>query len=244
MIGLFLIYGIIGKFKNPQYSNFLERPFDNLNDKQIEIPELEIDEYKNNFKNQTPSIRNNKCIFPKLDYSSHKSVEASRECKIKENWGRFDRVTHVWTLNPNIKQKINKIVCNYRVINKIDDFNISMGPYKSLADGDTIKDEVVEVFCNGIDSKNKRETFENLYAQIISKLDTTKTEYSDPFSVDANGCKPLSVMILSYDSVSRVSWINRLSKTMSFMKDVMDFDILNGYNILGDGTPAGYLIIY
>ena len=51
-------------------------------------------------------------------------------------------------------------------------------------------------------------------------------------------CKPLSVMLISFDSVSRVSWLTRLPKTNKFIFDKMKFDLLEGYNIIGDGTPG------
>jgi hypothetical protein len=51
-------------------------------------------------------------------------------------------------------------------------------------------------------------------------------------------CKPLNIMLISYDSVSRVSWTKRLNKTNKFIFDTMHFELLKGYNIIGDGTPG------
>ncbi len=57
-------------------------------------------------------------------------------------------------------------------------------------------------------------------------------------------CQPLNIMLISYDSVSRSSWLNRLNKTNHFIFDKMKFELLNGYNIVGDGTPAALIPIY
>ncbi len=51
-------------------------------------------------------------------------------------------------------------------------------------------------------------------------------------------------MLISYDSVSRSSWLKRLPKTNKFIFDKMKFDLLNGYNIVGDGTPAALIPIF
>ena len=51
-------------------------------------------------------------------------------------------------------------------------------------------------------------------------------------------CTPLSIILISYDSVSRISWLQRLPKTNKFMFEKMQFDLLEGYNIVGDGTPG------
>ena len=51
-------------------------------------------------------------------------------------------------------------------------------------------------------------------------------------------------MLLSYDSVSQVSFMNRLKKTVDLIKKTDNFHIFNGYNIVGDGTPAGNNKLY
>jgi hypothetical protein len=51
-------------------------------------------------------------------------------------------------------------------------------------------------------------------------------------------CKPLDIILLSYDSVSRSSWLQRLEKTNKFIFETMKFELLKGYNIIGDGTPG------
>ena len=51
-------------------------------------------------------------------------------------------------------------------------------------------------------------------------------------------CKPLNIILLSYDSISRVSWFKRLPRTTDYILNEMKFSMLYGQSILGDGTPA------
>jgi hypothetical protein len=51
-------------------------------------------------------------------------------------------------------------------------------------------------------------------------------------------------MLISYDSVSRSSWLERLPKTNKLIFRKMKFELLKGYNIVGDGTPAALIPIY
>jgi hypothetical protein len=101
-----------------------------------------------------------------------------------------------------------------------------------LNDDQLIMDEVFEVKC-----KIGSISYENVFAQIINKFDKKMKK-----KLKSN-CKPLDVMLISYDSVSRSSWLQRLPKTNEFIFKNMKFDILKGYNIVGDGTPAALIPI-
>lgn len=48
------------------------------------------------------------------------------------------------------------------------------------------------------------------------------------------------VLLIVIDSVSRSSWLQRLPKTSKFIFETMKFELLKGYNIIGDGTPGNY----
>ena len=54
----------------------------------------------------------------------------------------------------------------------------------------------------------------------------------------ANGLDGLSVLFLGYDSMSRMAWIRRMPKTREFFLGSMNAIEMEGYNIMGDGTPA------
>jgi hypothetical protein len=177
------------------------------------------------------------CKIPELMYEGHNDTEREKACKIKENWGFLKE--NRWYLSETIKNDLIKISCHYEEIQRKNDFLLVNGPRIELEEGDLIKIEVFEVFCSGF-TKNSRSSkkFDMLFAQVIDKLPDKKTD-PNLHKPDKNGCTPMNVMLLSYDSVSRVSWKIRQKKSLKYMFDEMNFEILNGYNIFGDGTPAG-----
>ena len=54
---------------------------------------------------------------------------------------------------------------------------------------------------------------------------------------------PLNVIMLGTDSMSRNSWRRYIPKTYNYFVDVLKGVVLEGYNIVGDGTPQALLPI-
>lgn len=52
---------------------------------------------------------------------------------------------------------------------------------------------------------------------------------------------PFNVIMFGFDSLSRNAWIRKLPKTYQFMTKILNADILQGYNIVGDGTPQALI---
>ncbi|RNA39485.1 DUF229 domain containing [Brachionus plicatilis] len=184
------------------------------------------------------------CRIPELNYRIEKTnLKPNPVCQIERNWGSIDRKTYSWSLDNEITQKISSINCKYRKISRIDDFRIHVGELKNLEEGNIITDDVFEVRCDGINkAKNNSEYFNNLYVQVVD-VDIQKHE-ERKIDVDKNECFPYDVILLSYDSVSRVSFVNGLKQTFEFINKTENFFVLGGYNILGDGTPAALIPIY
>ncbi len=191
------------------------------------------------------------CKLPQLEYEGlHNDSLPVRECRIKQNWGYIDRDTREWRLNENARQAFARTECQFRKIYRVDDFKINMSEFMILNEGDKIMHDVVEVKCQGhlkshlkqvYKSNQKQIRFETLFPQIIPELEPNVSKQLSrdrKVSEDAD-CEPMNVILMSYDSVSRVSWINRLKKSYYYAMEEMKFDWLNGYNIVGDGTPAG-----
>ena len=55
--------------------------------------------------------------------------------------------------------------------------------------------------------------------------------------------KPINIFMLGLDSVSRQSTFEKLPKSSNYLKKKLKSNILNGYNIVGDGTPAALIPI-
>jgi hypothetical protein len=112
-----------------------------------------------------------------------------------------------------------------------------------LKDNQLVLDEVIEVTCIGLNGfYNTKFKYNNLHVQIVRKqLDSEpqKETNSNTSSSPSNlNCSPLNIILLSYDSLSRVSWFKRLPKSTEYVLNEMGFKLMYGQSIMGDGTPA------
>lgn len=104
-----------------------------------------------------------------------------------------------------------------------------------LANNQQILDEVIEVNCIGLNGYyNTKFKYNNIHVQIVKKQINTHSNYSN----SSQNCSPLNILLLSYDSLSRVSWFKRLPKSTEYVLNKMGFKLMYGQSIMGDGTPA------
>lgn len=52
---------------------------------------------------------------------------------------------------------------------------------------------------------------------------------------------PFNVVMYGFDSLSRNAFIRKLPKTYEYMVTHLKADVLQGYNIVGDGTPQALI---
>ena len=180
------------------------------------------------FNNKNESI----CKIPSLELIGHSKHAKAVKCKLKKNWGFLNDFK--WTLELSIKEKYDNIDCWYRNISRKDDFHLYYSKFKRVYENDQVHSELVEVLCKGYEKKT-RQRFANimLYYQIIRKP-VKEVERRD-------SCKRLNLLLLSYDSVSRISWLMRLKKTTEYIFETMKFQQMNGMNIIGDGTASFFV---
>ncbi|XP_076452645.1 uncharacterized protein LOC143288202 [Babylonia areolata] len=80
-------------------------------------------------------------------------------------------------------------------------------------------------------------------SSLTSSLSSTRSTDHDEFSSQSYQNLNLSVFMLGFDSLSRMAWRRLLPKTHTLLVDRLGAIELEGYNILGDGTPAALLPI-
>ncbi len=165
----------------------------------------------------------NVCRLPKLDFIGHTNFEKPMPCRMKHEWGYLKQKR--WYLNHSALQgrSIEHIYCKYRNIIRITDFKMNYSSNETLVDQQIINNPVIEVFCY---FKN-RLSYDNIHVQIVDNLDDIY-EQEKPDLFTSNDCKPLNILLLSYDSLSRVSWVKRLPKTTKFLVNDLNFTILYG----------------
>lgn len=52
---------------------------------------------------------------------------------------------------------------------------------------------------------------------------------------------PFNVIMYGFDSLSRNAWIRKLPKSYEYMTKHLGADVLESYNIIGDGTPQALI---
>lgn len=174
------------------------------------------------------------CKLPKFVLEGHNNVEEYKECKQRAEWG-YLKANH-WNLNYTVVKPLKSLRCQYRAVSRVDDFKLKYSKLTVLVDKQVIDDDVIEVVCKGT-LFGRKMMFNHVYVQIVPKINP-QLKNTDQTNSKESQCLPLNIILLSYDSLSRVSWFKRLPKSTNFLINQMKFDILYGQSILGDGTPA------
>ncbi|RNA44170.1 DUF229 domain containing, partial [Brachionus plicatilis] len=206
-----------------QYSNL-------THDKHLKDNQHSIDFYQKHLWPRQSPEQELTCKLPRLNFEGHEHIEKYQECKLKEEFG-FLKNSH-WYFNKTVISKYKNFECSYRNINRNDDFDLVYSKYVKLKESQKIDHQVIEVNCLQKDKK-KQVLYNNLHVQIVNRIHLRQ-------KVQANNdkCKPLNILLLSYDSISRVSWFKRLPQTTEYLINQMNTTVLYGHNIIGDGTPA------
>ena len=171
-----------------------------------------------NFSIKSQIFYNESCKIPILELNGHDKSEPVKTCSQTKDWGYL--VNNIWYFDSFVKPGLHHYRCQYRFLIRIDDFKFSYSNPIILKDAQIIKEEVFEVSCF---SKSNYNAYNGLFAQIVKKFDDQITN-NDNF----NKSRPLNIILMSFDSVSRVSWLKRLQKTNKFIFEVMKFELLKG----------------
>ncbi|PAV78049.1 hypothetical protein WR25_00929 isoform B [Diploscapter pachys] len=183
----------------------------------------------------TYSFNQTKCNIPKLNIDS---PEVSRffkpatplNCnKAASNWVYLDQDGKV------VFSKERKSArCSVSYFQRKDDNTNSYEPYVDLHEGDLMKQDFARVKC--MDGIHK---WSSLLIS-IAENGSLKKKLEDKKSDNPN---VLDVYFLGFDSLSQMSFRRKLKKTVKVLEDVIGSVVLNGYNIVGDGTPQAFIPI-
>lgn len=122
-----------------------------------------------------------------------------------------------------------------------NDFKFREEKANRIWDGDFLnkEDEFFKISCVCL---SPRKWYHGFHARIFQKKELIK----DPVNYverTASRAKPINVMFLGLDSVSREKWLNGLPMSSDYLIKKMGSHVLKGYNIVGDGTPAALIPI-
>ncbi len=105
-----------------------------------------------------------------------------------------------------------------------------------ISDGGKL-DENEEFFLIRCRSMRRRVVYSGLHARIFKRKPLVHDD------VKRRHETPINVMFLGLDSVSRENWLTNLPRSSLYFLKTMKASVLNGYNIVGDGTPAALIPI-
>lgn len=179
------------------------------------------------------------CQIPKLKISDP-SIDrffhpyGSIQCDDDKNW--IYTKNGIMYIDESAIKKHGEIECNYENIYRINDFETSSNLTKNFPSGKKVLGDFFSVQCRASD----RSTYSNVHATVkpLAKV----IERSKSAAVDKNALN-LNVYIFGFDSISRLTFQRKLPKTFNYITSKLGAIVLEGYNIIGDGTPQALIPI-
>jgi hypothetical protein len=181
------------------------------------------------------------CKRPKMDLwhpsmKQHFVIPSPIHCdEAQENWVYVYNGT--FRISSAATAKHGKIMCEYRPLVRINDSTEKLGdPIRPFDDGTSIQSDFFEARCISF----KGEVYKNLHSAIKPIEGVNQRGKSTHWSPNAMG---LDILMFGFDSVSRLNWMRNLPKSHDYFTNELNGVTLEGYNIVGDGTPQALLPI-
>ncbi|CAL2038842.1 unnamed protein product [Caenorhabditis brenneri] len=184
-------------------------------------------------------LKDQKCKIPKLDIngsevSSFFHDPNPLECQIP---GRFEKA---WLFLDDqgvirFSKEHQKAICQMQYFWRITEHSNGYGKMIHVKDGDKFDGgEYAKVNCH-----EKAANWTTLLWNITPNLKAVERAKR----LREAEKKKYNVYILGFDSLSQMSFRRKLPKTVKFLEENLGSVVLNGYNIVGDGTPQALIPI-
>ena len=188
------------------------------------------------------SLQNQKgqaCVHPLLDIWDQSIVGffdsvPPLKCSHRKNWvftknGRFKISREAIKNNGDITCDITPVVRGG------DDFTVNNAKtIRNIKDGTRLTSDFFRASCEAENGQR----YDNLHMAISRKENAISTAGNGHLSKSNMG---MNVLMLGFDSVSRLTWMRNLPNSHSYFVNVLKGIVLEGYNIVGDGTPQALL---
>ena len=209
--------------------------------KEFKITGLENNFYKPKFERNISdedcyaSVPSNSFIDLNLNSKDKESIK--NVCSDKIDWLIInDNAIVIYNYDYLIKSQIIINKCKYSTIEwHLDDFNYKLNDFIEIKNGsklDTSK-EFFYIICD-YSYENQKWPFSYEYKTLHARI------FSDQ-QQESNDKQPINVFLLGFDSVSKNYWLNNLPLSSSYLNNHLKAEVLNRYNIVGDGTPANLI---
>nr|XP_022914226.1 uncharacterized protein LOC111424779 isoform X1 [Onthophagus taurus] len=134
-------------------------------------------------------------------------------------------------IKDSIKSMMDGVKCKFTDLKRVSDHNVrDAHEYHISEDKYTLRNsDVVKIQCNS--NSNEWSSIKTAIRADPEILQRTGWNYTPK-----NGLK-MNVLMFGLDSVSRNTFIRKLPLSYKYLVDVLGAHVLEGYNIVGDGTP-------
>ncbi|XP_057331266.1 uncharacterized protein LOC130671406 isoform X2 [Microplitis mediator] len=135
------------------------------------------------------------------------------------------------------RERYGPITCAFSEILRVDDYTVRLTEPRESEDSYILRhSDFVDVKC---ESKIGNQ-WHSVLAGVKEDPEIKKTIAWE--NVPEGGLN-LNVLMFGFDSLSRNTFIRKLPKTYQYIKQSLNAQVLEGYNIIGDGTPQALIPI-
>ncbi|KAJ1371926.1 hypothetical protein KIN20_033975 [Parelaphostrongylus tenuis] len=183
------------------------------------------------------TLHSQKCEIPKLDINGtevkdffHKAQPLECRKKHPENWVYIDQGGKIQYIESRKNAK-----CNGSFVTRRTDETNDYRPFSALPSGQPLLSDFAIVRCQDGDLK-----WSGILMSVVRLSDKELLRKSVSPSSESSG---LNVYFLGFDSLSQMTFRRKMPKTVRVLEETFHSVVLNGYNIVGDGTPQAFIPI-
>ena len=149
--------------------------------------------------------------------------------KVEKNWVYIANV-HIY-IDIGAEKRHGKITCDCTSVERETEFNVNSGAInKDIKNGTRLPSDFIYVNCTASDGK----LYNNTHSGVLPHDTDTMSDLPE-------GTLGLNILMMGFDSVSRLMWQRNLPKTYAYLTESLGAVVLRGYNVAGDGTTRNLL---
>lgn len=143
--------------------------------------------------------------------------------------------------------------CTYAEILRKDEYALEDGPTQTITFKSTsdyfplVNSDYARVKCkSSTTSEHWMGVVIGVRSKLVRKVNDNQSNRWKKFITSEEKKKkdaPFNVLMFGFDSLSRNTFIRKLPKSYTYLVDKIGAHVLNGYNIVGDGTPQALIPI-
>lgn len=134
---------------------------------------------------------------------------------------------------------------NEEVLKRLDSYvekPFTLSPSQTISSSDVLPSSSTRVEASK-QFEDKEDAVEKSASSLSSNFSENSSQRHKVYESQVGQNLNLSVFMFGFDSLSRMAWIRLLPKTREYLLQTLGGIELEGYNIVGDGTPAALLPI-